>query len=55
MLFVDRVFETEFDVIEIRKLLKENKLSQKEIANMFKIDQTILSKIKLNQIWKYVP
>ncbi len=46
---------TEFNIIEIRKLLKEDKLSQEEIGKMFKIDQTIISKIKLNQIWKCVP
>ena len=40
-------------VLEIRKLLKTG-LTQSEIAKKFNVNQTIISDIKLNLIWKHV-
>ncbi len=45
---------SEKNVIEIRLLLKEGKLNQREIAKIFNITYSQVSKIKLNQIWSHV-
>jgi len=43
---------TEKDIIEIKIDLNNKILTQKEIAEKFKIDQTTVSLIKNNKIWK---
>jgi len=45
---------TEEQVIQIKILLKEGKLSQQEIADMFKVSQMTISKIKTGKIWSHV-
>lgn len=45
---------TEQEVIEIKKLLKENKLKQSEIAKKFGIAQQTVSNIKLGNLWSKV-
>lgn len=45
---------TEDEVREIKILLKEKKLLQKEIAKIYKISEITISNIKLNKRWKYV-
>jgi len=45
---------TEEDVRCIKKLLKENKLTQKEIALLFKVRISSISNIKLGVTWKNV-
>lgn len=42
------------DIIQIKKLLKEKNLTQKEIGKMFNVCQTQTSKIKLNKDWKII-
>jgi len=42
----------EQDVIEIRKLLDEGVLTQKEIGEKFRVDQTTISSIKTGKNWK---
>lgn len=41
-------------VIEIKILLKENELTQREIAEMYGVQQTAISKIKLGKNWSHV-
>lgn len=41
-------------VREIKILLKENKSSQKEIAEMYGVQQVTISKIKLGKTWRHV-
>jgi len=43
---------SEQNVKEIKILIQENKLSQQKIADMFGVTQTLISRIKLNKIWK---
>ena len=38
-------------VKEIKKLLQDNKLSQRKIGLMFKVDNTAISKIKIGKTW----
>lgn len=45
---------TENDVIEIKKLLKENKLKQWEIANKYNVIQQTISNINRNKIWSHI-
>ncbi len=45
---------TEEDVIQIKLLLKEGKLTQKEIAEKFKVSKIIISLIKYGKIWSHV-
>jgi len=45
---------TEEQVIQIKLLLSEGILTQKEIADIFKIDQTTISKIKTGKIWSHI-
>ena len=45
---------TEKQVIEIKKLLKENVLSQSKIGKMFGLSQTAISKIKLGKSWSHI-
>jgi NUMOD4 motif/HNH endonuclease len=42
---------TEEDVLTIRKLLYTTRLTQKDIGSIFGINQTTVSRIKLNQTW----
>lgn len=42
------------DVLQIKLLLKIDKLTQNEIANIFGISQTTVSKIKRNIIWSNI-
>ena len=42
---------TKDDVIEIRRLLSEGKLSQQKISEMYGVGQTAISRIKLKQSW----
>jgi len=41
-------------VINIKKLLKDNKLTQAEIAKIFKISQSTINQINKNKTWKHV-
>ncbi len=43
---------TEKDIVQIKKLI--GKLTQKEIANKFKIDQSTVSCIKTGKLWSHV-
>lgn len=45
---------TEDDVIEIKLLLKENRLTQREIGSIFNVYHTTISKIKNGTSWKHV-
>ncbi|WP_188074727.1 GIY-YIG nuclease family protein [Planococcus sp. ANT_H30] len=45
---------TDKDVREIRRLLKETKLTQQDIANFFNVTQSTVNSIKLNRTWKHV-
>jgi len=45
---------TDSEVIEISHLLKTTTLQQKEIAKLFNIDKTIISKIKHKKIRKHI-
>lgn len=45
---------TENDVIEIKKLLQNNKLSQKQIAEKFGVIQQTISNIKRGVIWSHI-
>jgi len=45
---------TEQKVIAIRKLSDEGNLTQKEIAKMFGVSRSTISKIKLRKTWKHV-
>ena len=42
------------NIIEIRKLLKENNLTQEEIGKLFGVSKTTISLIKLNKIWVHI-
>lgn len=42
---------TKDDVIEIRRLLSQGKLSQQKISEMYGVGQTAISRIKLKQSW----
>jgi predicted XRE-type DNA-binding protein len=42
------------DIIQIKLLLKEGKLTQKEIADIFEVDKTTISKIKNNKRWNHI-
>jgi len=44
----------ELQVTEIKKLLKENKLTQREISKMYNISFQTISLIKLNKTWKHI-
>ena len=41
-------------VREIRKLLADGNLSQKEIGKMFKIDRAVIGRINKGTTWKHV-
>ena len=41
-------------VLKICELLKENKMSQKEIANMFGVKESIITSIKTKKTWGYL-
>jgi len=43
----------ENDVVEIKKMLKNNKLGI-DIAKKFNVSSTIISNIRLNKIWKHI-
>ncbi len=45
---------TEENVIQIKLLLKEGKLTQQEIADIFKVSQITISNIKTGKIWSYI-
>ena len=45
---------TESQVKEIKDLLSTSNLSQREIAKMYSVTQTRISKIKLNKEWRHV-
>ncbi len=45
---------TEQDVIQIKLLLKEGKLSQRKIAKIFGVSQLIISKINTGKIWSHI-
>lgn len=45
---------TEEQVIQIKLLLKEEILTQKEIADMFGVKQSIISKIKIGKLWSHI-
>ncbi len=45
---------TEKQVLEIRLLLKEGRLLQREIAEMFGVGRYVISMIKLRKIWKHI-
>ena len=42
------------DVLKIRQLLSENKYTQKEIADMFGVDPTTITNIKLRRQWRHI-
>jgi len=42
------------DVIQIKLLLKEGKLTQQEIADIFEVNQMTISKIKNRKTWSYI-
>jgi predicted XRE-type DNA-binding protein len=42
------------DIIQIKLLLKEGKLIQQEIADIFGVDQMTISKIKTRKTWSYI-
>ena len=44
----------EYEVREIKKLLKENELTQTDIANKYKIGDNSISRIKLLKTWKHI-
>lgn len=41
-------------VIEIKKLLREKKMNQKEIANIYGVAKRTISDINTGRNWKYV-
>jgi len=45
---------TDDDVIKIKTLLNNGRISQKEIAALFDIHQVTISKIKLGKLWKHL-
>jgi hypothetical protein len=45
---------TEKDVKEIRKLLQDGRLLQKEIGAIYGVTKSQISKIKLNQRWQHI-
>lgn len=45
---------TEEEVIEIRRLYKKGGIFQRELAVRFNIDQTVISDIILNRVWKHI-
>lgn len=45
---------SEEQVIEIKKLLKNGKISQSEIAKIFNVSKHIISRIKTGKTWKHV-
>jgi len=44
----------EYQVIEIKRLLKENKLTQIKIAKIYSVSQSIISLIASDKLWKHV-
>ena len=42
------------DVLEIRKLLKESDMTQREIADMFNVGRPLVSQIKLGKRWSHI-
>jgi predicted XRE-type DNA-binding protein len=45
---------TEHDVKEIRVLIKEEKLTQKQIAGRYGVHQSVISSIKFGRTWKHL-
>ncbi len=45
---------TEEQVIQIKLLLKEGKLNQQEIADIFNISRKTISNIKIGKTWSYI-
>jgi len=44
----------EDDVVEIKRLLSEGRLNQKEISDLYGVDRKIISGIKNGKIWRHV-
>lgn len=45
---------TKEDVKEIKKLLKKSDLNQHQIANLFGVNQSVISRIKYNKTHKLI-
>lgn len=45
---------TKIEVIEIRKIVKENKMTRKEIAKMFNVHLSTIDRVKSGKTWKHV-
>jgi group I intron endonuclease len=45
---------SENEIKQIKQLLKENNLTQKEIANLFNVDHSTVNKISIGKIWKNI-
>lgn len=45
---------TEAEVIEIRRLAEQGTLTHIEIAERFSVSQSLISMIKLRQLWKHI-
>jgi hypothetical protein len=46
---------TNSNIREIRRLLAEGRLNQREIAELFGVGHGLISKIKLGEVWSHVP
>lgn len=45
---------SEKEVVEIKRLLQDNQLSQNKIAKMYKVNQSTISSIKVGRLWSYL-
>ena len=45
---------TEYNVIEIKKLIDSGELSQQKISEIFNVARETIGKIKRNQIWQHI-
>ena len=48
------LISTNIDVLEIIKLYKSNVFTQKELGELYNINQTIISRIVNRKIWKHI-
>jgi DNA-binding transcriptional regulator YiaG len=44
----------EYQIIEIKELLKEGKLTQQRIANLYNVSRRTIGYIKSGKIWSYI-